>query len=110
MTDAPDVPRLAVAMADDARLTGVTRRRFLKAALAPSGTPVSGGALMSIPQACASRSNNTTPPNPRGLVGVSRDPDPPPPPASGLIPAAAISHCIFDPLIWALPGHGANPF
>jgi peptide/nickel transport system substrate-binding protein len=112
MSADPDVTRLAVAMADDARLTGVTRRRFLKAALALSGTAVSGGALMSILEACASGSNNTTSGNTNATVtmAVFQEPDTLDPSASGLITVGAISHCIFDTLIWDLPGHGANPF
>src|ERR1051325_6418968 len=112
MSADPDVTRLAVAMADDARLTGVTRRRFLKAALALSGTAVSGGALMSILEACASGSNNTTSGNTNATVtmAVFQEPDTLDPSASGLITVGAISHCIFDTLIWDLPGHGSSPF
>src|SRR6266576_3327845 len=107
----PDLTRHVVGMADDARLTGVSRRRFLKAALALSGTALSGGALLTLLEACASGSNtpsaNT---NATVTMAVFQEPDTLDPSASGLLTVGAISHCIFDTLIWDLPGHGANPF
>src|SRR6266550_7832984 len=107
----PDLTRLVVGMADDAKLTGVSRRRFLKAALALSGTALSGGALLTLLEACASGSNtpsaNT---NATVTMAVFQEPDTLDPSASGLITVGAISHCIFDTLIWDLPGHGSSPF
>jgi peptide/nickel transport system substrate-binding protein len=43
-------------------------------------------------------------------MAVFQEPDTLDPSASGLITVGTISHCIFDTLIWDLPGHGANPF
>ena len=42
----PDLSRLLNAMADDAGLNHLSRRRFLKAALALGGTALSGSATM----------------------------------------------------------------
>ena len=107
----PDLTRLVVGMADDARLTGVSRRRFLKAALALSGTALSGGALLTLLEACASGSNNPSAnTNATVTMAVFQEPDTLDPSASGLITVGAISHCIFDTLIWDLPGHGSTPF
>jgi peptide/nickel transport system substrate-binding protein len=107
----PDLTRLVVAMADDARLTGVSRRRFLTAALALGGTALSGGALLALLEACASGSSSTSGnTNATVTMAVFQEPDTLDPSASGLITVGAISHCIFDTLIWDLPGHGSSPF
>ena len=108
----PDLSRLLNAMADDAGLNHLSRRRFLKAALALGGTALSGSALLALLEACAGGSSTTTTGNTNATVtmAVFQEPDTLDPSASGLITVGAISHCIFDTLIWDLPGHGNNPF
>ena len=108
----PDLSRLLNAMADDAGLSDLSRRRFLKAALALGGTALSGSALLALLEACAGGSSTTTTGNTNATVtmAVFQEPDTLDPSASGLITVGAISHCIFDTLIWDLPGHGNNPF
>jgi len=107
----PDLSRLLNAMADDAGLNDVSRRRFLKAAVALGGTALGGSALLALLEACAGGSNtpagNT---NATVTMAVFQEPDTLDPSASGLITVGAISHCIFDTLIWDLPGHGSSPF
>jgi len=107
----PDLSRLLNAMADDAGLNDVSRRRFLKAAVALGGTAIGGSALLALLEACAGGSNtpagNT---NATVTMAVFQEPDTLDPSASGLITVGAISHCIFDTLIWDLPGHGSSPF
>src|SRR5579864_2468586 len=107
----PDLSRLLNAMADDAGLNDLSRRRFLKAAVALGGTALGGGALLALLEACAGGSNTPTGnTNATVTMAVFQEPDTLDPSASGLITVGAISHCIFDTLIWDLPGHGSNPF
>jgi peptide/nickel transport system substrate-binding protein len=63
-------------------------------------------------EACASSSGGGSSTNTNATVtmAVFQEPDTLDPSASGLITVGTISHCIFDTLIWDLPGHGANPF
>jgi len=107
----PDLSRMLNAMADEAGLNDLSRRRFLKAAVALGGTALGGSALLALLEACAGGSNtpagNT---NATVTMAVFQEPDTLDPSASGLITVGAISHCIFDTLIWDLPGHGSSPF
>ncbi|MGZ6379107.1 MAG: ABC transporter substrate-binding protein, partial [Candidatus Limnocylindrales bacterium] len=112
MNDDPDLTRLLRAVADDAKLNPVSRRRFLKAAGALGGVALSGSALAAFLEACASSSSGGSSSNTNATVtmAVFQEPDTLDPSASGLITVGTISHCIFDTLIWDLPGHGDNPF
>jgi peptide/nickel transport system substrate-binding protein len=103
--------RLLQAVADDAKLNPVSRRRFLQAAGALGGAVLTSGTLAWLLEACGggttTPSSNT---NATVTMAVFQEPDTLDPSASGLITVGTISHCIFDTLIWDLPGHGANPF
>jgi peptide/nickel transport system substrate-binding protein len=103
--------RLLQAVADDANLNPVSRRRFLQAAGALGGAVLTSGTLAWLLEACgagtSTTSNNT---NATVTMAVFQEPDTLDPSASGLITVGTISHCIFDTLIWDLPGHGSNPF
>src|SRR5260370_19127552 len=112
MSEDPDVCGLLRAIAADAQLGALPRGRFLKAAGALGGVALSGGALAAFLEACASSSGGGSSTNTNATVtmAVFQEPDTLDPSASGLITVGTISHCIFDTLIWDLPGHGANPF
>lgn len=111
MSDDPGLMRLLQAVADDANLNPVSRRRFLQAAGALGGAVLTSGTLAWLLEACgagtSTTSNNT---NATVTMAVFQEPDTLDPSASGLITVGTISHCIFDTLIWDLPGHGSNPF
>lgn len=112
MSEDPDVSRLLRAVAEDAKLGALSRRRFLKAAGALGGVALSGSALAAFLEACATSSSSSSSSNTNATVtmAVFQEPDTLDPSASGLITVGTISHCIFDTLIWDLPGHGDNPF
>lgn len=112
MGDDSDLTRLLNDMADGARLTGMSRRRFITTALKLGGTALSANALMALLEACAGGTTSSTSGNTNATVtmAVFQEPDTLDPSASGLITVGAISHCIFDTLIWDLPGHGSSPF
>ena len=112
MSEDPDLSRLLRAVAADGTLGALSRRRFLKAAGALGGVALSGSALAAFLEACATSSSIGSSANTNATVtmAVFQEPDTLDPSASGLITVGTISHCIFDTLIWDLPGHGGNPF
>ena len=110
--DGAELTRFLNTVADRANLSPVSRRMFLQAAGGMGVAVLSGGTLMALLEACAGSSTSTSSGNPNATVtmAVFQEPDTLDPSASGLITVGTISHCIFDTLIWDLPGHGSNPF
>src|SRR5437764_13041917 len=101
MSADPDLGRRLTAIADDAKLTGLSRRRFLQAAGAVGVSALSASTIALLLEACATGSNTTTTTNTNATVtmAVFQEPDTLDPSASGLITVGTISHCIFDTLI-----------
>jgi len=77
-------------------------------------TALTGSTLAMLLEACtsagSSNSSSSTNTNATVTMAVFQEPDTLDPSASGLITVGTISRCIFDTLIWDLPGHGDNPF
>src|SRR5437879_10999524 len=84
-----------------------TRRGFMRMLGAGGGVVVSGGGLVSLLEACSSTSSSTsTSTGSKQLtMAVFQEPDTLDPSASGLITVGTISECVFDHLVWKLPGH-----
>lgn len=112
MSDDLELSRRLEAIADDAGLSGLSRRRFLKMAGAVGVAALGGSTLAWLLEACStSTSTGTTNTNATVTMAVFQEPDTLDPSASGLITVGTISRCIFDTLIWNLPSQGGrSPF
>ncbi|HXI97194.1 MAG TPA: ABC transporter substrate-binding protein [Candidatus Acidoferrum sp.] len=110
MSDDRALSELLNAVAADWDLTHFSRRRFMKLAGTVGGLAVGGSTLAWLIEACGGSSTAATNTNATLTMAVFQEPDTLDPSASGLITVGAISGCIFDHLIWDLPGHGSSPF
>ena len=74
---------------------------------AGGGVVLSGGGLVSLLEACSSTtsSTSTSSGSKQLTMAVFQEPDTLDPSASGLITVGTISECVFDHLVWKLPGH-----
>ena len=83
-----------------------TRRGFIRLLGASGGVVLGGGGLVSLLEACSSTSGSTSTSssNQQLTMAVFQEPDTLDPSASGLITVGTISQCVFDHLIWKLPG------
>jgi peptide/nickel transport system substrate-binding protein len=110
MSDQRALPELLRALAANQELARLSRRRFMKAAGTVGGLAAGGSALAWLIEACGGGTSTSTNTNATVTMAVFQEPDTLDPSASGLITVGAISGCIFDHLIWDLPGHGDSPF
>src|SRR5205823_9713611 len=83
-----------------------TRRRFMGLLGGAGGVVLTSGGLVSLLDACSSASSTTTTTSgtQKLTMAVFQEPDTLDPSASGLITVGAISRCVFDTLVWRLPG------
>lgn len=110
MSDDRALSELLSAVAADWDLTHFSRRRFIKLAGTVGGLAIGSSTLAWLIEACGGSSTAATNTNATLTMAVFQEPDTLDPSASGLITVGAISGCIFDHLIWDLPGHGSTPF
>ena len=108
MSDDRALSELLSAVAADWDLTHFSRRRFMKLAGTVGGLAVGGSTLAWLIEACGGSSTAAANTNATLTMAVFQEPDTLDPSASGLITVGAISGCIFDHLIWDLPGHGST--
>lgn len=85
----------------------LTRRRFIGLLAGAGGAAVGGAGVAGLLESCGSGSSNSSS-SQNLIMAVFQEPDTLDPSASGLITVGAISQCLFDHLIWALPGHGSK--
>jgi peptide/nickel transport system substrate-binding protein len=98
------------AVTTDRDLSRLSRRRFIKLAGTVGGLAAGSTGLAWLIEACGGGNTTTTNTNATLTMAVFQEPDTLDPSASGLITVGAISGCVFDHLIWDLPGHGSTPF
>jgi peptide/nickel transport system substrate-binding protein len=89
----------------------LTRRRFIGLLAGAGGMAMGGVGASGLLVSCGSGSGSTSGSgsgSQRLTMAVFQEPDSLDPSASGLITVGTISQCLFDHLIWALPGHGSK--
>jgi len=110
VSDDRALSELLKAVTADRNLSRLSRRRFMKLAGMVGGLAAGSTALAWLIEACGGGNPTTTNTNATLTMAVFQEPDTLDPSASGLITVGAISGCVFDHLIWDLPGHGSTPF
>lgn len=89
----------------------LSRRRFVGLLGAAGGLALGGTGVSAFLEACSTGgSTSGVSGSQKMTMAVFQEPDTLDPSASGLITVGTISQCVFDHLLWSLPGHGSNTF
>ena len=89
----------------------LTRRRFVGLMGAAGGLALGGGGIAAFLEACSSgTTSSSSSASQKMTMAVFQEPDTLDPSASGLITVGTISQCVFDHLIWSLPGRSSSSF